>query len=104
LEGRKKAPAFPPLPVTFRVVRAVAVLTAFLAVNTYSVVAAGRTTTLDPLTAPRPGLIERLVAPLTLQERVLAPPEATVDGLALKLAITGAPALPADTTNGSSTV
>jgi hypothetical protein len=50
------------------------------------------------------GLIERLVAPLTLQESVLAPPGATMDGSALKLVITGAPELLDDSTSGSSTL
>src|SRR4029079_10783504 len=104
LEGRKKAAASPPLPATVTVVRAVAVPTAFFAVSRYSVVAVGWITTLAPLTGPAPGLIERLVAPVTLQARVLAPPAATVDGLALKRAMRGAPVLADDITSGSSTV
>jgi len=58
------------------------------------VVALGVTTRLLPTTAPMLGLMLRLVAPLTDQERVLLWPAVRVDGLAAKLEMTGAVCVP----------
>jgi hypothetical protein len=44
---------------------------------------------LDPVTAPIPGLMLRLVAPLTLHDSRLDPPGLMLAGLAVKLRMTG---------------
>ena len=49
----------------------------------------GATTILVPVTVPTPGLMLRLVAPLTDQERVLDWPEEMLVGLAVKFEIVG---------------
>ena len=51
--------------------------------------AEGVTATLVPLTVPTPGAMARLVAPLTVQERTLAPPGEIVVGAAVKERMTG---------------
>ena len=51
--------------------------------------AAGVTVTVVPVTVPTVGLILRLVAPLTDQDRVLLCPVVMLVGLAVKLAIVG---------------
>ncbi len=52
-------------------------------------VASGLTVTLVPVTAPRPGEIERLVAPVTVQESTEAWPGATAVGDAVKEPMVG---------------
>lgn len=52
----------------------------------------GETVLLVPVTVPTPWLMLRLVAPVTVQERVLLWPELMVVGLAEKLVMVGAPA------------
>lgn len=42
-----------------------------------------------PVTVPTPWLIERLVAPLTLQDSVLVPPLLMLAGVAVKEEMTG---------------
>ena len=44
---------------------------------------------LEPVTAPIPGVILRLVALLTLQSNWLDPPTSMLDGLAVKLSMLG---------------
>ena len=53
------------------------------------VVVVGETDVLVPVTAPTPGVIERLVAPLVDQLKVELLPAVMVDGVAAKLAIVG---------------
>ncbi len=57
---------------------------ALVAVSVYVVVAVGATWTLVPVTVPTPGAMERVSAPLTDQESVAVPPEATAVGEARK--------------------
>ena len=53
-------------------------------------VAAGDTVTLVPVTVPMAGEIDRLVAPVTDQLKVEAPPAVIKDGVAVKLVMAGA--------------
>ena len=84
----KKLPEVATLP-TVTIVLALVEPYAFVATKVYSVVAAGLTCLLDPVTVPMPGVMLRLVAPVTLQLNVLEPPGAILAGLALKLVMTG---------------
>jgi hypothetical protein len=63
---------------------------ALVAVNVKVVVEAGEPVALPEVaTAPTPGAIETDVAPVVLQPSVVLPPELMLDGVAVKLLITG---------------
>ena len=66
----------------------VTVPTPFVAVNIYVVVTEGETAFVpDAATAPTLGVIETLVAPVVVQDRVEDSPAVIVTGLAVKLAV-----------------
>ena len=86
--------------LTVTVTWALADPAALLASSVYWVVVAGLTLVFVPLTAPMPGLMLTLVAPVTCQVRVLDAPLWIVDGVAVKLVMTGTAAVSGPTTSG----
>jgi hypothetical protein len=68
----------------------VALPPAFVAVNTYVVLAIGVTTRFVPVTAPIPGAIDSCSAPVASQLNVTGVPASTAAGAAANDAITGA--------------
>jgi hypothetical protein len=61
---------------------------AFVADSVYTVVVLGLTTTLVPLTGPRPEMLKP-AAPVMLQDKVVLCPDIRLEGLAVKRSITG---------------
>ena len=66
----------------------------FVAVSVYVVVAVGLTATDEPVTVPTPGLILRLLAPVTFHDSVLEVPAVIEAGSAPKLVMPGRDELP----------
>jgi hypothetical protein len=89
---------------TVTVAVAVELPEALLAVSVYVVVAVGVTTFVVPVTIPMPGLMARLIAPDTLQLRVLLCPAVRDAGDAAKAAIVGVPKAPTDTVTDAVTL